>query len=280
MIRYRVAEGIVVATRHLLTLAVLFLALGSSSPVRAQERSSEYQLGPGDMIRILVFQHPDLTLETRVSETGTISYPLIGSVRIGGMTIGAGEQSIARALRDGGFIKQPRVNILLLQSRGNQVSVLGQVGKPGRYPLEASNTKLSEMLAIAGGVAPSGADIAIVTGMRDGIPFRREIDIAALFIKNSSQEDIMVSGGDVIFVNRAPTYYVYGEVQKAGSYRVERGMTVRQALAQGGGLTAKGTERGLRLYRRGANGSVETLTPNLDDPVQADDVFHVRESLF
>jgi polysaccharide export outer membrane protein len=232
------------------------------------------------MIRILVFQHPDLTLETRVSEGGTISYPLIGSVRIGGMTIGSGEQTIARALRDGGFIRQPRVNILLLQSRGNQVSVLGQVGKPGRYPLETSNTKLSEMLAIAGGVAPSGADIAIVTGVRDGNAFRKEVDITALFFKSSPHEDIVVSGGDVIFVNRAPTYYVYGEVQKPGSYRVERGMTVRQALAQGGGLTARGTERGLRLYRRGTNRTVETLTPSLDDLVQANDVFHVRESLF
>ncbi|HSF25332.1 MAG TPA: polysaccharide export protein EpsE, partial [Blastocatellia bacterium] len=268
-----------VTFRLWLTLAVLFLAVGAPLPARAQEKPSEYQLGPGDMIRVLVFQHPDLTLETRVSESGAISYPLIGSVRIGGMTIGAGEQAISRALRDGGFIKQPRVNILLLQSRGNQVSVLGQVGKPGRYPLEASNTKLSEMLAIAGGVAPSGADIAIVTGMRDGNPFRRDVDIAALFLKNSAQEDIVISGGDVIFVNRAPTYYIYGEVQKPGSYRVERGMTVRQALAQGGGLTGRGTERGLRLYRRGANGNVETLTPSPDDLVQADDVFHVRESL-
>jgi polysaccharide export outer membrane protein len=269
-----------VTPRHLLILVGLFLALASHFPVGAQVQSNEYRLGPGDTVRVLVFQHPDLTLETRVSENGTISYPLIGSVRIGGMTIGAGEQSIARALRDGGFIKQPRVNILLLQSRGNQVSVLGQVGKPGRYPLETSNTKLSEMLAIAGGVAPTGADIAIVTGIRDGNPFRKEIDIAALFLRNSPQEDIIVNGGDVIFVNRAPTYYVYGEVQKPGSYRVERGMTVRQALAQGGGLTARGTERGLRLYRRGANGSVETLTPSLDDLVQPDDVFHVRESLF
>jgi polysaccharide export outer membrane protein len=237
-------------------------------------------MGPGDMIRILVFQNPDLTLETRVSENGTISYPLIGNIRIGGMSIGAGEQAIARALRDGGFIKQPRVNILLLQSRGNQVSVLGQVGKPGRYPLETSNTKLSEMLAIAGGIAPTGADIAVVTGTRNGNPFRREVDIAALFLKNSPEDNFVVAGGDVIFINRAPTFYIYGEVQKPGSYRVERGMTVRQALAQGGGLTPRGTERGLRLYRRGADGAVETLTPNFDDLVQSDDVFQVRESLF
>ena len=261
-------------------LLTLVLAVVFSVGAYAQDRQPEYQFGNGDNIRIQVFQNPDLTVETRVTENGTISYPLIGTVKIGGMTILAAEQIVAKALSDGGFIKKPQVNIVLLQNRGNQVSVLGAVNRAGRFPLETFSTRLSEMIAIAGGIAPAGADIAIVTGLRAGKPFRREIDIAGIFLDNAPQNDFVVASGDVIYVHRMPLYYVYGEVQKPGSARVERGMTVRQALAQSGGLTVRGTERRLRLYRVGANGKVETFGPDLNDLVRPDDVLHVSESLF
>jgi len=259
-------------TRSLLLILAAAFALGAN----AQTRNPEYLLGSGDVIRIAVYQNPDLTVETRVTENGTISYPLVGSVRIGGLTIPAAEQAIARALKDGNFIKQPQVNIGLLQNRGNQVSVLGAVGRPGRFPLETFNTRLSEMIAIAGGISTGGADVAILAGVRDGKPLRKEIDISDMFLGNKLDEDIVVAGGDVIYVHRQPLFYIYGEVQRPGSYRIERGMTMRHALAQGGGPTARGTERGLRLFRRG----FETLNPELTDRVQPDDVLYVRESLF
>jgi polysaccharide export outer membrane protein len=247
----------------------------------AQERLPEYQLGSGDFIRIQVFQNPELTVETRVSENGTISYPLVGVVRVGGLTIAAAEQAIARGLAAGRYIERPQVNIVLLQNRGNQVSILGQVNRPGRFPLETVNTRLSEILAMGGGIAPTGADIAIVTGTRDGKPFRREVDIAGMFLDKKLQDDFVVAGGDVIYVHRMPVFYVYGEVQRPGSYRVERGMSVRQALAQAGGPTSKGTERGIRVYRRNAqNNAVDPLTPELNEPVLADDVLYVRETIF
>jgi polysaccharide export outer membrane protein len=259
---------------------LLVVAAAFATGVRAQDKQLEYQLGPGDSVRVLVFQNPDLTLETRVSENGTISFPLIGIVRIGGMTVARAEQTIASALRTGGFIKQPQVNILLVVSRGNQVSVLGLVNRPGRYPLETFNTRLSEMLATAGGMATAGADVVILVGTRDGKPFRKEIDVAGMLLNNDLQDDIVVAGGDMIYVHRAPIFYIYGEVQRPGSFRIERGMTVRQALAQAGGLTLRGTERGLSLQRRSAGGALETLRPNLDDLVRPDDVYQVRESLF
>ena len=244
-------------------------------------RQTEYQLGAGDMIKIVVFQNPDLTVEARVTENGTISFPLIGEVKVGGMTISAAEQTIAKALKDGGFIQQPQVNIVLQQIRGYQVAVLGQVNRPGRFPLDTLNVRVSEMIAIAGGITvATGADVAVLTGTREGKPFRKEIDIASLFVDNKMQDDLVVAGGDVIFVQRAPLFYIYGEVQRPGSYRVERNMTVRQALAQGGGPTARGTERWLRLHRRGPDGKVEILKPGFDDPVQSDDVIYVRESIF
>ena len=249
-------------------------------PQAAAADKDEYQLGPGDIIRIQVFQNADLTLDARVSENGTISFPLIGSARVGGMTTAAAERVIAKALGDGGFVQNPQVTIALQAMRGNQVSVLGQVNKPGRFALDTVNLRVSELLALAGGATTAGADSAILSGTRDGKPFHREIEIAEAFLKNKPQDDLVVAGGDVIYVHRAPVYYIYGEVQKPGSYRVERAMTVRQALAQGGGPTSRGTERGLALHRRGKTGALEVVTPDLGDAVQADDVIQVKESVF
>jgi len=259
----------------LLVMAALF-----STGISAQEKSSDYRLGDGDNIRITVFQNPDLALETRVSETGVITFPLIGSVKIGGLTLAGAADSIAKALQAGNFIQKPQVNIQLVRNLGNQVSVLGQVGRPGRFPLETFSTRLSEMLAIAGGISASGAESVIVTGMRDGKPFRREIDVASMFLDNKLQDDLVVAGGDVIYVHRQSMYYIYGEVQKPGSFRIERGMTIRQALAQAGGLTSRGTERNFGVFRRSADGTITMSAADLNAPVQSDDVFHVRESLF
>lgn len=260
----------------------LMIALCVALPAVADaaDKRGDYRLGPGDAIRIVVFQNPDLTLDSRVTEGGTITYPLIGAVEIGGLTLEAAEQKIAAGLKDGGFVQQPQVNIVLQLVRGNQVSVLGQVNRPGRFPLETFNTRLSEVLATAGGAAVTGADSVIITGTREGKPFRKEIDIPRLFLEKSNGDDILVSGGDVIYVHRAPTFYIYGEAQRPGAFRVERDMTVRQALAQGGGPTQRGDQDRLRLHRRGSEGRIEVLTPELDDPVLPDDVIYVRESFF
>src|SRR5207248_3954737 len=109
-------------------------------------------LGPGDVIRINVFQNADLSLETRISEQGQITYPLVGAVQLNGMSVQAAEQRIAKALRDGKFVLNPQVNILLMQVRSAQISILGQVNKPGRYAIDQVGSKVSEMIAAAGGV--------------------------------------------------------------------------------------------------------------------------------
>lgn len=242
--------------------------------------NQDYRLGAGDSIGVQVYQSPDLSVDARVSESGVISYPLIGSVQLGGLTIGEAEKKIADALRTGGFVKVPQVNIVLRQVRGNQVAVLGQVSRPGRFPLETFNTRVSDMLAAAGGVTPTGDDVLILTGQREGKPFRKVIDIPALFLNEKSDEDIVLAGGDTLYVNKAPMFYIYGEAQRPGPYRIERGMTVMQALAQGGGPTVRGSENRLRLHRRDAAGKVVETTPRLTDPVRAEDVIYVRESLF
>lgn len=240
----------------------------------------DYPLGPGDVIRIQVFQSPDLGVEARVSETGTISFPLLGAVRVGGLSPVQAEQLIARRLREGNFLQNPQVTLNVLQFRSQQVSVLGNVNKPGRYPLETTNMRLSEVLAMAGGIAAGGADVAILMSQRDGRPVRSEIDIAAMFLANRPEEDVPIRAGDTLYVHRAPVFYIYGQVQRPGHYTVERGMTVAQALAKGGGLTLRGTEKGLRLQRRDASGVIQTIEPRLEEPVHPDDLLFVRESLF
>jgi len=260
---------------RILSLMVALLALNAT----AQDKV-EYSLGAGDAIRVLVFQNPDMTVEARVSENGSITYPLIGAVNLGGLSISAAEKKIAAALKSGGFVKEPQVNIVLIQVRGNQVSVLGQVSHPGRFPLETFDTRVSDMLAAAGGATALGDDVVIVTGARNGKPFRQKIDIPALYLSEHSEADIVLSGGDTIYVDRAPVFYIYGEAQKPGAYRIERGMTVMQALALGGGPTLRGSEWRLRLHRKNAAGVIEKLSPDMTSPVLPDDVIYVRESIF
>ncbi|UCV29990.1 polysaccharide export protein EpsE [Ferribacterium limneticum] len=268
--------------RLLATLWLLLsaLSLTATTAVAEPRTNVDYKLGQGDAIRIVVFQNPDLTLDSRVSESGTITYPLIGTVDIGGLSIEAAEKRIAQGLKDGGFVQKPQVNIILIQVRGNQVSVLGQVNRPGRFPLETANNRISDVLAMAGGIAPQGADTIVMTGIREGKPFRREIDFPAIFINNKSEDDVLVAGGDILYIHRAPVFYIYGEAQRSGSYRIERGMTVQQALAQAGGPTLRGTESRIRVNRRMPGGEITKLSLEAHEPVLADDVIYVRESLF
>jgi len=272
--------SLTIRIRSILARLSLALLAWNAALLPASSWAAEYLIGSGDVLRISVFQNADLTLETRVGEDGTITYPLIGSVRIGGGTIPAAERHIAQLLKEGGFVLKPQVSILLMTVRGSQVSVLGQVNRPGRYPIETANMRIADALATAGGIATTGADTVVFSGTRDGKPMRQVIDLENVFGNPDAGRDLLMRGGDILYVQRAPVYYIYGEVQRPGSYRIERDMTVMQALAAGGGLTPKGTQKGLRIHRRGGNGKIQTLELGLDEPVQANDVLYVKESLF
>lgn len=255
---------------------VASLAWPSSPP----PDSVGYRLAAGDLVRITVYQNPDLTIETRLTETGTLSYPLVGSLRLGGLGIAAAERLVAEALRQGQFVRQPQVAITVLEVRGHQASVLGQVNRPGRYPIEVTTLRLTDLLAMAGGTAPSGAERIVVTGLREGRPFRAEVDLPLLFGPDGRERDLFIRHGDAVWVDRQPQLYIYGEVQRPGVLRLERGMTLMQALATGGGLTARGTDKGIRVHRRGADGRMTVLRPGMHEPVVEGDVVHVPESLF
>jgi len=266
--------------RHaLVSIAALLMAVLTAPAALAQDKG-DYVLGAGDVIKIQVFQSPDLAVEARVSEAGIISYPLLGAIRVGGLSPNQAERLIASRLRDGNFLQNPQVTLNVLQFRSQQASVLGNVNRPGRYPLETTGMRLSEVLAMAGGIAQTGADTVILMTDRGGKPARIEIDVADMFLTGSADKDVVVRAGDTLYVHRMPQFYIYGQVQRPGNFSLERGMTVAQAVAKGGGLTLRGSDKGIRLHRRDTNGSVQVTEPRLDDLMRADDLIFVRESLF
>ena len=268
----------------LLALTLCSSVFAQTSPAasaRPEVPKPEAILGVGDIIRISVYQNPDLTVESaRISELGQVYFPLIGSVKLGGETINAGEQKIAKMLRDGGFVLRPQVTIQIGQIRSAVISILGQVAKPGRYPIETVGSKVSEMIAATGGVVPGGADIVTLVGVRNGRSIKLDIDLPAILQSGKAELDIPVDNGDILYVDRAPIAYIYGEVQRPGVFRLERGMSLMQVLAQSGGLTPRGTERGIKVHRRDANGAVSVIELQMNDPVVRDDVIYVKESLF
>ncbi|MEZ5728857.1 MAG: SLBB domain-containing protein [Burkholderiaceae bacterium] len=156
----------------------------------------------------------------------------------------------------------------VLQFRSQQVSVLGNVNKPGRFPLETTGMRLSEILSIAGGISQTGGDSVTLMTRRSGQVERYEIDLVDMFASGDLSKDIVLVAGDVVYVNRAPIFYVYGQVNRPGMYTMERGMTVAQAIAKGGGLTLRGTDKDVRVHRRYGNRTVQVVEPKLDDPIK------------
>ena len=256
-------------------------AMPAPQPLQGEASNAALEaIGQGDMLRITVFRNPDLTTEARVSERGTILFPLIGEIPVVGMTPAQAGDRIAKKLRDGRFVVSPEVNVSLAQVNSRQVAVLGAVNKPGRYPIDSLNVHLTDFLATAGGVSAPGSDHVTVVQTRDGKTTKRDIDLNAIFRSGDLSQNIELAPGDTIYVEKAPMVYIYGEVQKAGAYRLEPHMTVMQALALGGGLTVRGTQRGIKIARHGADGAVKEIDARLSDVVQNDDVIYVRESLF
>lgn len=254
---------------------------GLLTAAQAAEQN-DYILGPGDSVRIAVYQNPDLSLEARLNEGGSISYPLLGNIKLGGISVSDAEKKIATSLKDGNFIKQPQVSVLLISATANQVSVLGLVGKPGRYPLVTGSNKLSEVMAMAGGITQgAGSDIVVISGVREGKPFRKEVDFTKVFATSGSEPDFLLQNGDTLFVDRAPQIYMYGEVQRSGAQILLRDTTLLQALANAGGLTLRGTQRGIKVHRRDpATGEVKVIEPGLNDKLVPNDIIYVKESLF
>lgn len=242
-------------------------------------QAADLTLGAGDVIKISVYGNPDLGLETRIGDSGAITFPLIGAVNVNGLAVSAAEKKLAGLLESGGFLKKPQVNIIVTQAQSQLVSVLGQVNRPGRYPLEGRRTVM-DLLAAAGGIAADGGETVNVIRNRDGVTSRTAVDIVQMMRSGELGQNVELAANDVLYVERAPRFFIYGEVQRPGMFRLERSMTVLQALSAGGGLTARGTERGMKIKRIDASGKMQMLDAKQDDVLQNDDVVYIKESLF
>jgi polysaccharide export outer membrane protein len=242
--------------------------------------ADDVKLGAGDVLKITVYGNPDLSIDARVNDVGVISYPLVGAIEVGGLSPTAAEKKIAGLLESGGFIKKPHVNIIVSVMESQQISVLGQVNKPGRLAIEGKRS-LTDVLAMAGGVSGDAGDaVTLIRNTSDGKTTRQVIDLLDIVRSADSSKNPDLYPGDTLYVERAPHFYIYGEVQRPGSYRVERDMNVVQALSVGGGLSQRGTQRGIRIKRLDANGVTQVIEANLEDRVKPDDVIYVKESLF
>lgn len=263
-----------------LLLFIFFVVL--ATPAMA---AKEHALGVGDVVKVTVYGHPDLTTVARVNEVGKIGLPLIGEITIADLSTQQASLRVAQALSAGKYVQRPQVTIYVERFHSPLVSILGEVNKPGKYPIRNPETEdvrtIADLLALAGGPNATAADYLTVIKKSDGgKTVHKRVDITALLARGDMSQNIPITEGDIVFVPRMEVFYIYGEVHKPGAYRLERGITLMQALALGGGVTPRGTQRGIEVRRRNTDGEVEVYKSPLDTTLVANDVVYVKESLF
>jgi polysaccharide export outer membrane protein len=247
---------------------------------KAAAKAPLLQLGPGDSVSIQVYGQPDLSTAVYVADDGTLSVPLAGDIQVAGLSPSQASSRVEAALKSHKILVDPHVTLTVTQSRSQRVSVLGQVGTPGRYPVE-SNTSIFDLLAQAGGITATGSDIVYVIRQdKDGKEVRYPVDLKGLASGSGAIPSLALKGGDSVFVPKAEQFSIYGEVTTPGRYRVEPGMTVIEAIAKAGGITQRGSQRRVEIKRKKADGSYSNVKGKFGDLVQPDDVIQVKESIF
>ncbi|HSC79158.1 MAG TPA: polysaccharide export protein EpsE [Chitinolyticbacter sp.] len=259
--------------KKLMMMVVGWLALVL---VAHADNAGEYRLGPGDVVKVTVYDHPDLDTEAQLTQDGKLTFPLIGLLDMNGRTFTEAAKQIANELEKGEYVRKAHVNLLITQYRSQRISVVGDVNRPGRYQLD-SPTNIVDALALAGGISVTGGDrVVLVRGDK-----RTEILLSKLMSQpGQDDQSVKVFSGDVVFVPRMQQFYVYGEVNRPGNFRLENNMTVMQALASAGGFNPRASHRNLMVHRTGTDGGVEALAVKLTDRIQENDVLYVQEALF
>jgi polysaccharide export outer membrane protein len=269
-------------------IVLLLAALQAALP--ASDDSRLYVVGPNDVLTITVYNQLPLSGKFVVEADGTFAYPLLGRVAAGGLSIRAVEDKVRQGLA-AGFLKDPQITVTVDQYRSQQIFVMGEVKQPGPLQFTGSMT-LIEALARAGSVTErAGTELLIVhsnTGesaapapiaspnTARGDPTR--IDLQKLQIGALAQ-NVTLRPGDTIFVPRAETVFVSGNVRMPGEYVIRSGMTVRQALALAGGVTERGSTRRVQIIRL-VNGKETTIRGDLQKTVEAGDTIVVNERFF
>ena len=237
-------------------------------------------LGPQDTVTLHIDEDPTLGGLTTVADDGTLRLPYVGSVQVGGLSPDAAARRAEQALKDGKFFVNPHVTITVTTALSQRVSVLGEIKTPGRYPIDA-RTSILDLIAQAGGFTETAADVIYVSRTDSaGNTTKIPVNLKGLSDPHNTMTDKFLHGGDSVFVPRADQFYILGEVQKPDMYKLQRNMTVVQALSLAGGITAKGSIRRVEIKRLGPNGAEAVIKPKLDDFVQPNDVIRVKESIF
>ncbi len=258
--------------RHMLVAFAAMLTLATAPAAMAQGAVTDtgYVLGPGDVIEVSVLGQPEFTTRGRVRADGTIVLPFIGSTTVAGDTSVSFAKRVGAALKAGGFYANPIPNVEIASYASRYVIVLGAVGTPGLQPVDRAY-RVSEIIARAGGIRADGADFVSVrrtTGEELKLPFEK-------LATGADADDPFVAPGDKVYVPAAETYFIYGQINAPGVYPVKDNMTLRKAMARGGGLTALGTEKRLSVFR---DGKKQVMA--LDEPIKPGDVIVVGERVF
>jgi len=227
-------------------------------------------LGPQDVINVEVLGRQDFKQTSRIAEDGTIQLPYLATVQAAGRSTRQLGDEVAKALAAGGYFTKPIVSVQVVAYASRNVTLLGSMGTPGVMALDRPY-HLSEVVARAGGVRPEGADYILVRPLKGD---QKRYVLRDLAVGNSDQ-DPFVAPGDKIFVPKAELFYISGQVKAPGTFALESGMTLRMAIARGGGVNDQGSEGRVRVNRGGRVVSVP-----LDAPIQPGDVIVVGERLF
>lgn len=274
--------GILEVRRFYILWVVAILACLTLTFYTAPSLAQDYLVGSQDVLKITVFEYPDLGTEVRVSEEGKITFPLLGEISAKNLTTRQIEKEIAQKLAVGNFVKEPQVSVFVQQYRGRKVTIIGEVVKPGQYEIVGPTTLLDTISQALGMNQNAGYLLTVFrkepgAGVRDATK-KIAVDVDRLLKGGDLSQDVELQNGDVIYVPKT-IFYIYGEVNRPGAYRLEKGITVKRAIAIAGGLTPKGTERRIEITRR--YDDKETASgADIDDLVSGDDVIRIKESIF
>jgi polysaccharide export outer membrane protein len=240
------------------------------------QRNADYILATGDSLKVTVFDEPDLTKSgLRIDADGTFTYPFLDRVQAAGRTTSAIRDAITTGLAK--FVKSPNVSVEIDQFRPRKANVVGQVRAPGQVTLVGQVTLL-EALAMVGYLTPdAGSEIQVTRGTDNAaVPGETLLILRADLQANKPEANIVLREGDLVFVSEKQKFTMTGFVRSPNQYTWERGMTVRIALALAGGITEKGSNRGIVVYRN-VNGKQERKNIDQDDLVQPNDILEVRQ---
>lgn len=241
-------------------------------------------IGAGDVLQVTVFGQPDMSAEVSVTDEGEVTLPLIGLIRIAGMSQAELEKLIALRLREREYLLHPEVSVTVRQNRSQAVSVLGEVVRPGRYPIQGRFTVL-DLLAVAGGLTPKADMVAVLLrkgeGGAAGAPVVRiPIRLDRVANPDRSPLDLVLNQGDMVYVGQQKFFYIHGEVRRPGSYPMEPDLDVMRALSIGGGVTERGSMSRIQIHRKTEGTEARDFSPQLTDAVMDGDVIYVKERIF